>query len=1047
MVVSAAATAFSSAWSESGYGQDPFAMAVYNGKLYFFGQDGQLKLKSASLKDVLRNSDATIVRQSETFKGALTSTDFAVNSGNDTLHSESPSACAATVVGGHLCLIWNDDGNGPVAAVCDTSTIDGSTRPWYALQTPTGGQLGDIVPSSNDLTATALDTDNVLIAAQCTVDDQRSVWIGQYQLTAKRIDATTDDPGTWQAVAAWTIPLHQLANAFLNTDDLDTSLQMTWYSFGQPKKPGDAATSFLGFTLYHPDQAGYLCWLPMDYATAPTLSIAGSYGRKIDATGQVFRLSGYKRPLAVERAPGGSIHLYGVWKAFGKTTIQILQMPSNSPPSQPTVRTKLEACVLPNGADQLDVDLPLVPVFLVSDQAVETIVTNDPTNSGSVPALPVGEAIFAHTDNAVNYYSQGFGRLQRVLNVPMATTANTNIVAVQGIFDGPFPMPHANLARYFTTVSSFADVRYGTSREETSSRSKSTTVTFGVKSSAETTKGVGPAWDISFEGGFGWGWSESAGSISVVDRKQSLTLDAETEHNVVPNGSICGTAVEFTANVYRFLVPDPTAQAAYKVSPDACVWASMWAAPIGEVSVPYTPYSVTPGDITSYTRDAWNWTMYHLGYPSLNYFDEVIVVNALTFPGLDSKKYLEVAVEVGSSPKVEVDLTESHFTESKWVFDSSVYYGISGGMKVGIMGIDLEEFHAKLLFGTSSSIESDSTTGVTTSWGITVDNIYLPKFVPGDGTKEKVGVETFTARVYLLPASPRWTEELRALRPEMAATIDPRSEPWRIVYEVTSYTLTDGTQYPEPREPVTAAQAPTVDVSKMEYPLAPGVWQRANSVKYAVAFANSRGFEIGPWSDAQQLPATKGSCPQVTIPHDATPNSPTARRLVFRQIDQGQIQLVKTIPNNDGNMGPFYDDDPTVNFQPPPQLTIDPQEKWAGRVTGQSKVWTSNGNQVQYAVAFTFAPPGVKDPEKLPTAWARESMMSAPPASVPISLNAYPSLSNVPTFPTTPGLPICTGRNIYRTVRNATTGQTVEENVLVGHIPDNTTTTFTDLAD
>jgi hypothetical protein len=62
-------------------------------------------------------------------------------------------------------------------------------------------------------------------------------------------------------------------------------------------------------------------------------------------------------------------------------------------------------------------------------------------------------------------------------------------------------------------------------------------------------------------------------------------------------------------------------------------------------------------------------------------------------------------------------------------------------------------------------------------------------------------------------------------------------------------------------------------------------------------------------------------------------------------------------------------------------------------------------------------------------------------------LNAYPSLSNMPTFPTTPGLPTCTGRNIYRTVRNKTTGKTIEENALVGHIPDNTTTTFTDLAD
>lgn len=191
-------TAFSRAWSESGDGQDPFAFAVYNQRLYFFVQYGQVRLNSVALSDVLDETTGTLTTDGGTFTGALTSTPFSVNPGFKTIHPKSPSSSAATVVGDFLCLFWHDNSRGPMSVVCDTSNIDGPVRPWYTLLTPTNGKVTSIAASDSDVAVTTLDNDNFLLAVQGDMKDGQAVWIGQFRLSSGRTEPPqgSHNPGT-----------------------------------------------------------------------------------------------------------------------------------------------------------------------------------------------------------------------------------------------------------------------------------------------------------------------------------------------------------------------------------------------------------------------------------------------------------------------------------------------------------------------------------------------------------------------------------------------------------------------------------------------------------------------------------------------------------------------------------------------------------------------------------------------------------------------------------------------------------------------------------
>ena len=1035
-------TIFQAGWSESGP-QDPFAMTVYNGNLFFFGQYLLLHLNYIDL-DCL-NYDATLPSSIPT--SSLVLSNFVINSQYTAIRSESPSACSAIALGGFLCLFWNDTLRGVCTAVCDATSALAPPRPWFQLQDSSGTPLIQNVNTSYDITATPLDASTLLVATHRNVGGQQPVvYIAYYRLN-DRVNAPSgsNDPGTWSAYADWTVAYNVLAPS-CNPSNIGTSLAMDWYSYGVPETPTDPPTTWLGVALFETTAPlnGYIGWLPVDVASPGSILIGGCANGQI-TTPCTFNQLPSSVPLRIKRDPGGFMRVYSAYTDDqNNQNIWVYLIPGTAAPTPELTGDEIEmlmTCVPASSQQQaLQIDLPIVPAFFTATDAMPTTISStDPgwISGQTVIAYPAAEAIFAHSSGQLNYYSSEIGRVQTLSDIVLGATPPSSVLAIRGIFDGPFPAPGAQLIPYFGTNTTYADVKYGTLQQGMQTRQDTFSFTLGVRAGVRTSKGFGPAFEAAASATYNTFNSLTTGTATMVDLVQSLVQDPDS-HNIAANGTVFGTVMAITASACRFLVPDPNNSGYFILQPLSPVWALIWAAPAGATNLIYDPYAVVPGDISTYTMDAWNQTMQQLGYPDGTYFQDIILANAFVFPdtGLN---YIEIPVSIGSQQPYDTNLSTITVNDMGWGLDASVYGGVSGDITVDIFGVGVGmEFEFLLgiedTFASSTSLESSE------SWGISVENVFLPppsaSVTQPDGTN---GVTSYTVRLYLLPPSQLWTQELLAFAPDIATRIDPTSSSWRIVYQVTQYQLSNGVVFPPAQTPPAPTTAPSVNLSVMEYPsISYSVWANKPSVQYYVAFANAGGQSPGPPSTGAA--PTSGACPQVTIPVDPSSPALTTSRILYRSFNGGPFAPVKTIFGNDPADNTTYDDDPAVNFiGPTPSFA--PPGQWAGRATGASPVWTP-GVVVSYAVAFTFEPPQGAS-QNFPVAWLPESQLSTNNPSQTIGLYANCVLS-VPTFPEGAGLPTCTGRNIYRTAAAGPHSNPFQTNVFVGRIIGNSETVFTD---
>ena len=187
-------TVFQNLWNESGGGQDAFAACVYGrggdspGKLVFFGQYGQLRLNTVDLSCV--NYDGTL--PTPVPDKFIEKSNFEINSSIRTLHSQSPSSCAAVEAGIHLCLLWNDDRKGVCCTVGDPANAFATPRAWYIMRESNGTPLQNHVDHSYDLAAIAINESGLLLAAHYNgPNNHRIVYIGYFRLD-DRVDAPRD---------------------------------------------------------------------------------------------------------------------------------------------------------------------------------------------------------------------------------------------------------------------------------------------------------------------------------------------------------------------------------------------------------------------------------------------------------------------------------------------------------------------------------------------------------------------------------------------------------------------------------------------------------------------------------------------------------------------------------------------------------------------------------------------------------------------------------------------------------------------------------------
>lgn len=388
-----------------------------------------------------------------------------------------------------------------------------------------------------------------------------------------------------------------------------------------------------------------------------------------------------------------------------------------------------------------------------------------------------------------------------------------DMMIVQGIVDGPIPLPAVNFAdcEFAAGPTVFATLEYGHTNTVDKEHSVTNSWTVGFKTEGEATKGVGPAWDISLKGGMGSIKTDGTTTSAVVSQTQKSSLDgARPKQTVDPRGTAFGREVFFDCTAYRFLdangvaIADGADARAPQQAPLFTMVSSRFVEGGGKG---FVPYAVRPGDLSSYTREAIDLQMAKLGYPGKNYVADVIIPNAYTFG--DGSHHIEVTwTSSGGQQSATYSQATEQFTESSWSLDADIYAGVSGGFGVSVFGIEIEDFSFKFLVGGTYSTETSDSVGTSKEWSIglaegwgELGNAHGPTMI-----------SQYTFQIYFLPppkpsasiASPTWpamgpnywTKELQLCAPHAPksdydqidpSSIDPNSGAWRIFFIVDSY--------------------------------------------------------------------------------------------------------------------------------------------------------------------------------------------------------------------------------------------------------------------
>lgn len=377
-------------------------------------------------------------------------------------------------------------------------------------------------------------------------------------------------------------------------------------------------------------------------------------------------------------------------------------------------------------------------------------------------------------------------------------------IILGGIIDGPIPFPIENYFNFELSGGSdeVGSINYKRGKEIEEEKSVESSWTAGFESEGKTTKGIGPAWKISVEGGMGSVMTKSKGS----ETDHKLTVPATVvSHKPFKDPEVDGIgaakvlAAEFNITGCQFIdesnrIINDSLSKSPSVGPKAVgILTTMLGT---DESYSFETYSAIPGNLESYTPEQLNIRMKKLGYDGKDYFNEVIQANA--FPFTDEEPYLLFKWNEGTVEGSGFRAFNSSFQEQKWTFDGSVYGGVSGGEGINIFGLG-EEFETEFLVGASYSRENSEATTNEISWGIEVEGKENWGGPPVRNLKDAPdSVKSYTFRLYFLPVPSKdsglhpnyWTKELID-NVHDGERIDHNSGSWRIMYVVTKIEYND----------------------------------------------------------------------------------------------------------------------------------------------------------------------------------------------------------------------------------------------------------------
>jgi hypothetical protein len=390
-------------------------------------------------------------------------------------------------------------------------------------------------------------------------------------------------------------------------------------------------------------------------------------------------------------------------------------------------------------------------------------------------------------------------------NPPPSLDDTVNIIA--GIIDGPIPLPLANFvgANLGSSQADQGDVIYGTTTTTTTSRQLSTSWTIGVETSGEVTEGVGAAWDLSANFGMGSVLGNSqASSTSYSLSTPAIVSFNGTTPNLSPYGTLRVVSAQIDATAFRFLDPNgnPISDATTTDAGQASKLATMVTTFFQPNQLSYVPYSVTPGDLTTYTPEAWNAKMQSLGYTGSNYYGDILCANAYPF-GNSDQPYISCSWSEGSKGSSSIAHFTSAYTEQSWSLDASIFAGMSAGGGFSIFGLG-EEAQVKLMAGSTVTHESTTDENTESGWSVSLSETWGPT-LPGTDPN---AVTKYDFRIFFLPVPTApstlpptyWTQELIKYMPKgnypSGTNIDPNSACWRIVFVVTAIEYVAGSTLP-----------------------------------------------------------------------------------------------------------------------------------------------------------------------------------------------------------------------------------------------------------
>ncbi len=435
---------------------------------------------------------------------------------------------------------------------------------------------------------------------------------------------------------------------------------------------------------------------------------------------------------------------------------------------------------------------------------------------------PVYQFAFYNSDVRCQFDYFGYIEVNNNFDTLIPQPPDT-IFVTSGIIDGPIPLPNENIKDYVFGPGSvdLGDVTYGFTSSTMEQHQSSCAWTAGFKSTGSTTKGIGPAWDISVSAGSGSVSGKAEGTINslALEQRAKISTHMQSGENVgvgiVPEGTIVGSPISINVVTYTFFDSkgNIVADATTGETGQAMKSAFFQAQPGSQDVHAYTPFLVTAGNLQSYTPEAINAKMKILGYSKTDdYFYDVIVANAYRFG--NGQKYLSFSWIADGETSALFQATATSFEENSWSFDTSVYAGISGGAGFNVFGIG-EAFQTKFMAGFTMSTQSSTTITDGSSSGIQLSQNWGPPGWGGDPSFVPVNCQPNWPKAmasfslycifFQFRLSPPdfqknyWTWELKEYLSKVpnqifknVENIDINAAVWKIVYVVTAYSTNDG---------------------------------------------------------------------------------------------------------------------------------------------------------------------------------------------------------------------------------------------------------------